>query len=107
MARQRNPKVWERWSRIVEEFGSFQGTVAEFCAQHGVSSNSFFNWRKKLRKEADAGQRRGGFVAVQVSGGLPSAPVQIHLPGGARVEIAAEHRDLLLEVIERVSERKS
>ena len=108
MARKSDPKVRERWLRIVAEYDSFEGTVAEFCAKHDVSANSFFSWRRKLRGQVDDGQRRGGgFVPVQVTGTLPDAMVQVHLPGGARVEFAAAHRELLLEMIERLSENQS
>jgi hypothetical protein len=64
-------------------------TVAEFCLAEGVSTPSFYQWRRKL-----SGWRRRGSTPVQEPAFLPvrllspkpaAATFEIRLPNGAQV----------------------
>jgi hypothetical protein len=75
--------------------------VAEFCGQEGISTASFYAWRRRLRDGKTAGKdERPVFEPVQ----LPSVarPMSVHLPGGVRVELPIENLDAVRVVMGEV-----
>jgi transposase len=80
----------QRW---VERFDSFPASglsPAEFCAREGVSVASFYLWKRRLAAEntspapKDAAPR-----LLPVCFQEPAAPIELVLPGGTLVRIAA------------------
>ncbi len=84
----------EQWAAWFDEFERGDFTVAGFCQLKGVSSNAFYQWRKRLAEAATA----AGFVAVEVSS---PALVEIDLPSGAILRVPNEVAALrpVLEVL--------
>lgn len=93
MARQVDQQRREVWRKRIAQQGRGDVTVAEFCRAEGVSTASFFAWKRKLRgpgslrakakKTAPAPMRRGK-VAPTRHRGSAAAPgaafVQLPLP---------------------------
>jgi len=110
MARTPDPELRRWWRGLIDAFDSRRWTVAEFCSRHDVSAASFYNWRRRLQEE-EADEPPGGpsaapaFLPLQIAKGLAprERSVQVHLPGGVRVEVPPQDRDLLFELIARVT----
>ncbi len=103
MGRTADQSVAAVWRRRVARQRHSGVPVAEFCRQEGVSSASFYAWRTRLRKSAQAGSRPL-FVPVEVSAAATSpGGVQIELPGGAVVTLPAEASAALLTMAIRAA----
>ena len=71
--------MWQRysakqWSEFLREQAASGLTIQDFCDAIGVSTNTFYSWRRKLRKP----------IAVSVADGAESVnflPVSIVAPG--------------------------
>ena len=94
MARLPDPAVRRRWEKLIQSFERSHLTVAEFCDEHGVSSASFYLWRRKIRDQSEAA---GVFLPVAVE---PSRECfRIRLGDHAVVEIPAAETGTLLSVV--------
>lgn len=77
------------WERRMEKQQRSRLSIAEFCSQEGVSTASFYAWRRRLRGTDSAGPQSALFVPVE----LPTqamAGVRIELPGGAVLSLPAD-----------------
>jgi hypothetical protein len=95
----------EEWRGRLARFQSSGMAVAAFCGREGVSTASFYLWRKKL--EGKRGGKPAGFQAVLVKPAAMPVPVMspvpaamiVQLPGGIRIEVPVENLDLARLVI--------
>ena len=110
MARLRDPAVRRRWEERMRSFERSGLSVMDFCEQDGVSTASFYLWRRKLGRETASRRRAvardradltGGFVPVTVE------PVRecfrIQFSDRAVVEIPVCEWSTLLRVVERLA----
>lgn len=87
MARQRSVLTERKWRERLERFRRRGLTVSDFCEDEGVSTASFYVWRRHLE---------GGAVAARNSGGMagptPPAmfvPVAVRpMVGEVRIDVA-------------------
>ena len=80
----------EAWAERIERFEHAGQTVADFCADEGVSPASFYQWRRRLRSEVTATETTARFVPVQLPSASPeetTTVMSIELPGGVRVRL--------------------
>lgn len=107
MARQADPELRQWWRTLIDSFDADRWTVAEFCRRHDVSTASFYSWRRRLRGRRASQESSEGpaFLPVQVCPEEPPAErsVQVHLPGGVRVDVPACEPELLLQLIAHVT----
>ncbi|MEM8665867.1 MAG: transposase [Planctomycetota bacterium] len=82
----------EQWAAWFEECDASGLTIAEFCRVKGVSVNSYYVWRRKLRDAAS----EPAFVAVEIAA---TNLIQIDLPGGATLRVP-NHAESLRPVLE-------
>ncbi len=81
------------WSKRLERFAQSQMTIAQFCESEGVSSASFYHWKKKQASSAIGHQPTtpSKFVPVGLTDASAAprhvAEVNIELPGGIHVRI--------------------
>jgi hypothetical protein len=110
MARLADPVVRQRWEERMRSFEECGLSVVDFCRQEGVSSPSFYQWRKKLRsateprrKTAVRGESEvaGSFVPLVV--GAARECFRIHFPDCAVVEIPICESSTLLGAVERLA----
>ncbi len=95
------------WRRRVRRFGRSGLTGVQFCEKEGVSTASFYRWRKRLsierpitggvRRAKQAADRMPAFQSVRVT--PTHAPMSICLPGGVRVEVPMADLDALRAVL--------
>ena len=109
--RERDQRREARWRRIVREQSRSGLGVRAFCRQGRLTEGSFYFWRSELeRRQAQRKGRRvseppgiPAFVSVRIA--EPSAPpaggrIEIELPGGRRVHVAAPvDRQALADVL--------
>src|SRR5260221_3438503 len=84
------------WSDRFRRFDRCDLTVVDFCLAEGVSTPSFYQWRRKLiglgEREAvpETRLQKPTFVPVRLLSPKPAAAaVEIHLPNGARVIVTS------------------
>lgn len=104
MARGLRASKVQEWADRFERFNASDQTVVEFCEAEGVSSPSFYHWRKKLAGRSKGRKTRGPKSAGQTNGfrELRVVPpgghaVMIRLPSGITLEVGRD-----LAVIENV-----
>ena len=101
MARLPDPAVYERWSRLIRLHDQSDLTIAAFCDSHGISTASFYQWRRKIRGQTD---QHGEFLAVQVSQPPRSThDVRVRFPCGTQIELNANDTDSLLLIVDRLA----
>jgi len=67
-----------QWSQMIQGRAQSGQSIKDYCAQAGVSRNTYFYWQRKLREEACAGLAGKGLE-----------PEKGHVPSGwARLEAA-------------------
>jgi hypothetical protein len=101
---------WTHWRGLLSEQQESGQSIAGFCRDRGLPVWQFYEWRKRLRAQAEP------FVAVEVvasepaplptpSVAVPSAPIEIRLRGGHSLlvgpDFEARHLRRLLTVLEQ------
>jgi hypothetical protein len=72
------------WNKLIAEQEASGATIQAFCKQRGIGVYSFYSWRRRLRK-AEPVQ----FALLKtVANSGAQAPIELCLPGGARLWIA-------------------
>ena len=114
MADSSDPEKLDLWRVRLRRFSRSGLPVERFCVQERVSVASFYYWRKKCEPRSQAGvegrrqqaldrpacARAGVFQPVTV---VPAVSgVWVHLPGGTRIEVRAEHPEAVRAVIAEV-----
>jgi hypothetical protein len=104
------------WRDLIERHRASGQTAVQFCEQVGVSTASFYTWKRKLTAEVAAtgkkthpgGQRKkeppaqmASLVPVQVVAdpSASEAPVEVHLPGAVMVRIGSGCEEQTLRVV--------
>tara|TARA_R110002049_G_scaffold46487_2_gene135231 strand:- start:2226 stop:2552 length:327 start_codon:yes stop_codon:yes gene_type:complete len=102
MARSPNPAVHQRWSRLIERYEQSDLTIAGFCDQNGISTASFYQWRRRIRNQAES---RGEFLAVEVTDRSAARDVKVRFPCGTQIELNAGDTESLRLVVDRLAPR--
>lgn len=96
MSRGPNPLKLAEWRERLERFDSLNQTVAQFCADEGVSPPSFYQWKKRLdvslrARAASARQssKKPAFKPVELISAPMSPPrvTTIRLTNGVAIEL--------------------
>jgi transposase len=90
------------WRRRIDEQRTSGLTIRAFCHRHELREPSFYFWRRTLadRDRTAADSVKPAFVPVKVA--LPSRPasaVEVQLPDGVRVSVAAGCEAALLAMV--------
>lgn len=100
MARQPDPAVRSRWQSLLDLQPRSGLTVVQFCDSHGVSTASFYQWRRRLREQPPADP---AFVPVRVSEvDTPGAVIRVRFDCGAVAEIPGNDSRAIAAVIGRL-----
>jgi len=86
------------WQRHLDGWKRSGLTQVAYCARHGVSIKTFTRWRSKALKDGQDGPAALTLVPVSLSRSPIGGGIQIHSPGGWRIELTgsvAELADLL------------
>lgn len=102
MARSPNPAVHQRWSRLIERYQQSDLTIADFCDQNGISTASFYQWRRRIRNHAEP---PGEFLAVEVSDRSSAHDVRVRFPCGTQIELNAGDTESFRLLVDRLAPR--
>jgi hypothetical protein len=74
----------KRWAELIRQQGQSKLSVSAFCREHGVSDQSFYNWRKRL-----CGSEPVRFALVDARAPVTkdSLPVELILTSGDRLRV--------------------
>ena len=103
------------WGERLRRYGRSGLTVAEFCQREGISSPSFYQWRRRLFKTSAGPRARravrtqgrqtaAAFQQVMWSG---SGVVTIAWPNGVRMELPAHQALLVRAVVAELAQSES
>ena len=109
MGRKQNHAVESVWRGRLAKFRKSGLTVLEFCRREGVSTPTFYQWKKRLKESTGPAERvqrsgRGSrsagksdpFVAVNVASVMLA---EIEFPNGVRIRVPATNAEALRTVI--------
>jgi hypothetical protein len=111
MARGTRLRKESEWRERLARFARAGTSIVQFCLDEGVSTPSFYAWRKRLTADANMwarsevasnyrGERHGPFAAVRVTGqGNGGSQVTVSLRGGTRLDISLADADAVRIVI--------
>jgi len=105
MARERGAAAERIWRERMARYRRCGETVADFCEHEGVSTPTFYAWRRRLTGSAvnERATRRSAPLFVPLSLGAAVAGVRIVLPGGAVVELPPGADERLLRTCIRAA----
>ena len=101
MSRGSNQLKVKEWTSRCERFGKSGQSATQFCEAEGISTPSFYRWRRKLGRSAKGrkGRRRStrrrasrpsAFKPVNVALPDRSSGMTIRLPGGIVIELGSD-----------------
>ncbi len=67
------------WRGMIETQRKSGKTISGFCRERGISSNSFFMWRKRLGES-----ERGNFIEIEEEG-KKGIGIYLELRGGVKI----------------------
>ena len=82
------PEVQSKWSGLISEQSGSGQTIVAFCRERGLTTSTFYTWRKRLR--GSAAER---FLEVQVA--KPAARPMPAKRGGIEIRLAEGHSVLV------------
>ncbi len=95
-----NPAKVALWRKRLRDFPNSGLTVAQFCAQEGVSVPSFYQWRRKLNQHPDP--TRESPPAFQPISVVPCGIITLLFPNGTWLEVPAADQQALHAVLHAV-----
>jgi transposase len=79
----------QEWTTRLQRFQEHPSPVAAFCRTEGVSSASFYLWKRRLAAEPTP-----TFVPITVADTPTAPPVEVAFPGGIVIRIPADAHSL-------------
>jgi len=100
MRRGSDPVKCQQWAKRLKRFGKSGQTVAQFCRDEGVSTPSFYEWKRRLDDGVNTNNRKSlqhrqqskpsAFKPVRVSPPDVSFGVKIRLPNGTVIDLGSD-----------------
>ena len=104
MARSLSDRKAQEWRQRFLRFEKSRQSIAAFCREEGVSTPSFYLWRKRLgvapAVPSDITPAPAGFRPVRF---LPAASLTAQLPGGTQLIVPMSDAEGLRAVIDAVA----
>jgi transposase-like protein len=114
MARRRSDERRRYWSEVIRDQKASGLSISAFCRQRGVSTASFYNWRRKLaeheqqRSDESSETTAAKFVPIEISAppAVARAGCEVVLPDGCRIIVPTQcDADWLGEILAALQER--
>ena len=97
-----NRQTSEFWQQHLEAWQRSGLTQVAYCASHGLRIKSFGRWRTKTRETLQASNSLLTLIPISVATPLSLGVVQIHSPGGWRVELPAVSTAMLADLLRQL-----
>jgi transposase-like protein len=89
----------DQWRRRIAQQQSGAQSVGAFCRSQGVSENSFYSWKRRLRDDAATPFVELKAPSVSI-GKIPPTGIEVRLRGRRRLLVRhGFDRDLLIELV--------
>src|SRR5262245_54121959 len=89
--RRSDPTTHRRWQQRLDRFRTSGLTVADFCEREGISTASFYAWRRRFEAgSAPAAADAPRLVPVRLVTRPASAPVELLLPSGVVLRLSPD-----------------
>ena len=89
--RRSDPATRQRWQQRIQRFCRTSLSVAAFCDREGISTASFYAWRRRLQHDpAPPPTDNPSLVPVRLVTPPPSAPVEVLLPSGLVLRLSPD-----------------
>src|SRR5262245_15657097 len=89
--RRPDPANYQRWQQRLDRFRRGGLTVPAFCKREGVSTASFYAWRRRIGHDpAPPVSDTPCLVPVRLGAPPASAPVELLLPSGLVLRLPSE-----------------
>jgi hypothetical protein len=89
--RRPDPATHRRWQQRLDGFHKSGLTVADFCEREGISTASFYAWRRRFEAgPAPAAADAPRLVPVRLVTPPGSAPVEFLLPSGVVLRLSPD-----------------
>ena len=85
--RRPDPATHHLWQQRLDRFRKSGLAVADFCQREGISTASFYAWRRRLQADTATEPR---LVPVRLVTPPPSAPVELLLPSGCVLRLSPD-----------------
>ena len=82
----------QEWITRLQRFQENPSSVAAFCRQEGVSSASFYLWKRRLAAEPTTPTHT--FVPLTIAHTPPPPPVEVAFPNGIVIRVPADAQSL-------------
>ena len=98
----------ERWIDRLRRFDASEQTVAQFCAQEGISGPSFYQWKHRLAQEADSNSPAiPEILPLHLSAGPVPEILEVILPSGTSLRLPSQTQPQWLASFLRALEGRS
>ena len=88
------------WQKHLDACKQSELTQKDYCAQHGLSTKSFYRWLRKEKDAATAAKSSLTLVPVSVVGAATTGNfIRLHSPGGWRIELPVGSAPWLADVL--------
>jgi hypothetical protein len=89
--RRPDPAVRRAWQQRLQRFRASGLTVPAFCDREGISTASFYAWRRRLEHDATpGGPEAPHLIPVRLVPPPVSAPVELLLPSGVVLRLSPD-----------------
>ncbi len=95
----------EYWQKHVEAWQRSGLTQAAYCAEQGIKRKTFYHWRSKSQALGAGGNiKAAALTLVPVSVGLaaPGHRIELHSPGGWRIELMNSNPGWLADLLKQL-----
>ena len=99
MAKRRGPEFWRRH---LEAWHQGELTQEAYCASHGLSTKTFYRWRRKEKESVAAATSSLTLVPVSVGAPVTGGLVRLHSPAGWRIELPEGNVAWLVELLRQL-----
>jgi transposase len=89
--RRPDPAIRQRWQQRLQRFHRSGLSVPDFCEREGISTGSFYTWRRRLQADpAPAAADAPRLVPVRLVTPPASVPVELLLPSGLVLRLSPD-----------------
>ena len=92
----------EFWRAHLEAWHRSNQTQRAYCASQGIGEKAFYHWRRKEKEAVASAKSSLTLVPVSVGAPVTGSIVQLHSPGGWRIDLPAGGTPWLADLLRQL-----